>query len=213
MSKRLDAIVQQWSHSAKWDGGTAAKRYRVNLRKAGTAAAETARLFEGFEFENRKLLAGDIELLKKAAVLLNGLGADFEAAQKMCDRIQSDATKKRDAERAEQVKATILELFGPAPDPQTVLSMGADLDQFDQTGVDEFAKRKGCERGLISTVGASSSGIRFEVSRGNVAQVAKKIAEMKLDCQVRGSRSQGTDRSYWHAGWEDFIEWRKSLRA
>ena len=148
--KRLPAIMAHWSQVAQYYGGASAKRYRSNLKRAATAARDTANLFDGFDLDARRVLQGDIELLRKAAELLSQLSDEFAAAQKQGDRIQEEARKSREAEDSRRIHAKIVELFGAEPDPEEVYGMAIDLADFCSTGVSDFALLKGCDRGLLS---------------------------------------------------------------
>lgn len=217
MKTRLEAIVAHWASVARFWGGTDAKRYRGNLKRASTAASDTAKLFSSFEGEGRRLVAEDVETLRKAATLLAQLADDFEVAQRKADRIKADAEAKAKAEHAEQVRQVLVELFGVVPKDETVpadadhpvLSMARDLALFDRAGADEVAKGKGCERGLLQ--GSSNIGnLKWHADRGHVGECAKIIAENRIDGAYPGrGHVDRYDVRWYHACWKDFMEWRK----
>lgn len=220
MKTRLEAIVAHWASVAQYYGGAAAKRFRTNLKRASTAACETADLFARFEGDDRQLVAEDIETLRKASRLLHQLAEDFEVAQRKADRIRADKEAEAEAKQRAAVKAAMIELFGTDKPSQTqpadpsvehfVLSMARDLAYFDNAGVVEYAKSKGCDRGLFSnTYGISQ--LPWMVNRGQIDECARLIAENQVSAPARGhagTRDSHGERWY-HAGWEDFLAWRK----
>lgn len=213
MKTRLEAISAHWATMAQYYGGANAKRYRTNLKRASTAARETADLFARFEGEGRHLVADDIETLRKAANLLHALSEEFEVAQKKADRVKANKIAEAEAKRKAEVSAVLVELFGSATPwktvPEEVLSMGLDLALFDRAGVDEMAKEKGCSKGLLS--GSFNIGtIKWDADRGKAEPVAMLLAENRLDTRYPGKKHYNTHHELWyHAGWDDFIAWRK----
>lgn len=157
MSKRLDAIVKQWATSAKYYGGKDAKKYRGNLKRAATAARDTATLFDGYPYAERAELMDDIELLRKAAKLLDELADDFEVAQRKADKIQKDAIQAREKKDEAERQAAILELFGATPDPDTVYALALDLVYFDTRGSDESRRQRGVSGGCWRAISTSAA--------------------------------------------------------
>lgn len=210
MTKRIDAIVKSWQTGAKYRGGEDAKRFRGNLKRASTAASECARLFDGFEGQDRIDRADDIETLRKAAKLLEALADDFEVAQRKTDKIKKDAEREAQDNRAKEVAGAIKELFGDSPDPDAVFAMASDLVYFDGAGSYEFGRTKGCQRGLLS--GSWNIGeLRYAVSRKDLKTALKLIAENRLESRWPGRAGGDIHKeTYWHAGWDDFLLWRKN---
>lgn len=210
MTKRIDAITKHWAAGAKWRGGEDAKKFRGNLKRAATAAQNCADLFHAFDGEDRLDRAEDIKILLQAATLMAQLADDFEVAQRKADRVKKDEEKKRAAEREAALKAAALTLFGTNPDPEAVLALGADLLYFDGPGADEFARSKGYDRGLFAgTYGISD--LRFAVQRKDAKACARLIADNYTTIPAKGyphTVARDNER-WWHAGWPDFIEWRK----
>lgn len=221
MKTRLEAITAHWEGLAKYYGGTNAKRFRTNLKRAATAASETANLFAGFEGEGRRLVDNDIETLRKAASLLSQLADDFEVAQRKADRAKATSDAQIKAKHQAQIAQVIKELFGdmpinkaiPMPSDNPVIAMAKDLAYFDRAGVDELAKSKGCDRGLLSN-SYDTSHLNWCAERGQVQEAARIIAENRLSScypgrayvdELRGTR-------WYHAGWDDFIAWRENHR-
>lgn len=209
MSKRLDAIVRQWAGSAKFYGGKDAKKYRGNLKRAATAARDTATLFDGYPYPERTELAEDIELLRKAAKLLDELADDFEVAQRKADKIQKDAILAREKKDEAERQAAIMELFGATPDPETVYAMALDLAYFDGRGSDEFARTKGCERGLLAG-NFDISGLSYAARNKDLKGTLKRLADNRIASQWPGRlHVTSSGERWWHAGWDDFLAWRK----
>ncbi len=212
-NKRLEAIVQHWSHLAQYYGGDSAKRYRGNLKRAATAARETASLFERFEGQSRQVVAKDIETLRTAAALLSQLSDDFEVAQRKADAVKKAAIKKREEEETSRIQEKTKELFGEQPDPEQVFSMARDLVEFSRTGVDQFAMTKGCDRGVLS--GEHDTGsLDWDARHKNLARCLRSLATNAIETryparQVRDSR----DTLWYHANWQDFLEWRKDRQT
>ncbi len=216
MKTRLDAITAHWANLAQYYGGANAKRYRTNLKRAATAAHNTADLFARFEGEGRKIVIDDIETLRKAALLLTKLADEFEVAQRKADRIKADAVAHAKAQHEAEIHKALIELFGTIPNDtdncvqgeHPVLIMGKDLAYFDRAGVDEFAKSKGCDRGLLSC-SSNIGNLHWHAERGHVKDVARIIAENRISSRYPGrAHADGNNQRYYHAGWDDFIAWR-----
>lgn len=216
MKTRLDAITAHWSNLAQYYGGANAKRYRTNLKRAATAARDTAELFARFEGEGRRIVMDDIETLRKAALLLTTLADEFEVAQRKADRIKAEAEDQAKAKHEAEIDNALIELFGSVPKDNAnclqgehpVLVMGKDLAYFDRAGVDEFAKSKGCERGLLSN-SCDIGNLHWHAERGHVKEVARIIAENRISSRWPGrAYTDAHNTRYYHAGWDDFIAWR-----
>ncbi|RIX44660.1 MAG: hypothetical protein D3M94_14325 [Rhodocyclales bacterium GT-UBC] len=221
MKTRLEAIIAHWASLAQFYGGTNAKRYRTNLKRASTAARETAQLFSRFEGESRQLVDEDIETLHKASRLLGQLAEDFEVAQRRADHIKADKEAEAESKRQLKIRAVMMDLFGTdkpsmiqATDQSVehiVFSMARDLAYFDRAGVDEYAKLKGCDRGLISDV-YNARLLSFNADRGLIDECAQQIAESRLLSDTRGYAAANRDncgQRWYFAGWDDFLDWRK----
>lgn len=207
---RLQAIIAHWSHVAQYYGGAAAKRYRTNLKRAATAASNTANLFDGFDNESRRALQGDIEILRKAAVLLSQLSDEFAAAQTQGDRIQEEARRKREVEEAQKIDTKVSELFGPSPDPEQVYGMAIDLSEFCSTGVNQFAQLKGCDRGLLSGEFRANE-LKYEAQQKRLASCMEIIATNAIESRYPGRQHNDLrDIRWYHASWNDFLEWRQN---
>jgi len=208
MSKRIEAITKHWTTTAQYHGGANAKTFRTNLRRAATAAETCAKLFAAFEGQDRADRFEDIDALRKAARLMESLADDFEVAQRKADRIQKDAEKKRAAQAEANRQAAIKELFGTDPVKEEVYRLAEDLVYFDRAGADEYARSKGCKRGLL---GGSFrvSELTWFIQKDQFAQVLSIVADNRIETRWPGrAHEDGYGDRWFHCGWDDFLTWR-----
>lgn len=221
-NSRLDAIVRHWANLAQYYGGANAKRYRGNLKRASTAARETADLFSRMDnFEDRQLLAKDIATLRDAAQLLAALADDFEVAQRKADKIKTDRERQRAAEYEARIKTVEQELFGhlkaaiaaktltASEAADQILAMARDLVEFDKIGAEQYGHGKGCSRGLVGNAHRIYD-LEYAVKQGDTTKAARILAENRDAMYAKGRASTDRhDTRWYHAGWEDFIAWRQ----
>lgn len=99
--------------------------------------------------------------------------------------------------------------IGAAPDPETVFALALDLVYFDTRGSDEFAKTKGCERGLLAG-SYDISGLSYAARKKDLKGTLKRLADNRIASQWPGRlHVTGSGERWWHAGWDDFLAWRK----
>lgn len=148
-------------------------------------------------------------MLRNAAKLLDDLADDFEVAQRKADKAQKDEQVAREKKAEAERQAAIVELFGVNPDPEIVYSLAVDLVYFDGRGADEFAKTKGCARGLLSG-SYDISGLSYAYRNKDLKTTLRLLADNRQGSRWPGNRHQTRENEpWWHAGWNDFLEWRK----
>lgn len=190
-----------------------AKRFRTNTTRAATAAAEAVSLLERTEYDLRQHLAGDIELLKIAAGMLNSYASSFEAAQKEAEHTKARREREMMQKRKQRNAEVAQNLFGNPIDADSVQSMAADLLEFFASGnawVLEKRRKWGVVSVLVSFGNSNVSDyeIKNAARTGDIKKLALAIAEIIDATAKQGSEFRYHDDLCWSAGLDDFEAWR-----
>lgn len=183
----------------------AAKRFRVNAKKAATTTLEIKRLLDALSFEKRQAMAADIDLLEQAARVLNLYSDTFAIAQRDAARAKKNRENKQQQAQETRITATVQELFGSPPELQVVTAMATDLISF-TTEIKPWAHQYRDANHALMDI--DEHEIKQALHNGNVTLLAKAVAKARLQVPLRGVRHDSTDGRWWHGGWEDFMAWR-----
>lgn len=183
----------------------AAKRFRVNAKKAATTTLEIKSLLDALSYEKRQAMAADIDLLEQAVQLLNIYTDTFAIAQRDAASAKKNRENKQQQAQEARISATVQELFGSSPDPQVVAAMANDLITF-TTEIKPWARQyRDADQALMDI---DEHEIKQALRNSNVTILAKAVAKARLQAPLRGVRHDSADGRWWHGGWEDFMAWR-----
>jgi hypothetical protein len=200
---RQRIMTEQFAH---YHGGEdAAKRMGGNTKRAATAVLEIKKLLDSLPYEKRLGMAADMERLEQTVSVLNSYTDAFGVAQREAAFAREVRDHKHQREQAARVAATVLQLFGEAPDPRVITSMATDLVAF-VTEIKSWARQQhGVDKALMDI---DEFEIKQALHNRNVTILGKAVAKARLQLPLRGERHETKEGLWWHGGWEDFIAWR-----
>jgi hypothetical protein len=201
-------LLQAYFAELHSGGEDAAKRLRVNGRKAATTARELHALLARLPFAAQQALAADQDFLAQAITRFEHISAALEGAQRGAARAAIDRQNKLQEDHEARLKTAALELFGEPPDPATVTALITDLLAFVKSLKVWARAHHGVDNALMDL---DDFSLKQAQVKGNVTLMARAVAEARLSVPARGRRLESQDTqgaSWWHAGWDDFMDWR-----
>jgi hypothetical protein len=185
-----------------YQGEENAKRFRTNAAKAATAAREILSLAQ----RGGTVPKVEEDFLRQAAAFFEHLNGIFHNAQAGAKRAAAKAEAERAAKHEAELRELVTKTFGPAPDPEKVLEIGRSLLAFDKAANDWLMRRFGVDKGYVSVY--REYELKDAVRRGDVAKVARVVAENRLEIGERGRRWVDGELTGYAAGWAEFEQYR-----
>jgi hypothetical protein len=201
-------LLQAYFSELHSGGEDAAKRLRVNGRKAATTARDLQALLARLPFAAQQALAADQDFLAQAITRFEHISAALEGAQRGAARAATDRQNKLQKDHEARVKTVGVDLFGEPPDPAAVTALVTDLLAFVKKLKAWARAHHGLENALIDL---DEFSLKQAQTKGNVTLMARAAAEARLSVPARGRRLESQDSQgapWWHAGWDDFLAWR-----
>lgn len=185
-----------------YGGEAEAKRLRINCARAASTAQDVLSLV------NAALLPpAERAFLEQVSRFFNAMNEGFELAQRGAKRAKAKADAEYKAKHQALVAETIRKMFGDALSLETVRATALAALEFSskETRLAE-AKRLGVDRAYFFI--NREYDLRAALKRENVQEIARELAELRLDLGERGRRWIDSHEEACHtAGWEDFSSW------
>lgn len=188
-----------------YKGEENAKRFRTNAAKAATAAREILTLAQ----RGGTVPQAEEEFLRQAAQFFEHLNGIFHNAQAGAKRAAAKAEADRKAKHEAKIKELVAQTFGTEPVAADVLAMGGALLQFDKDAGEWLGKRFKVEKAYVTLY--REYELRSAVRSKDVANVAREVAENRLEIGEWGRRWQNGDETGYAAGWADFQAYRTNV--
>lgn len=185
-----------------YQGEENAKRFRTNAAKAATAAREILSLAQ----RGGTVPQVEEDFLRQAAQFFEHLNGIFHNAQAGAKRAAAKAEAERKAKHEAKIKELVTLTFGASPVAADVLAMGEALLRFDKEAGEWLGKRFKVAKAYVAVY--RDYELKSAVRNGDVAKIAREIAENRLEIGERGRRWQNGDESGYAAGWADFEIYR-----
>lgn len=199
---RYKAVAQmRW---IEWGSHDEIKRLRTNLRKAATAITEL----------NEQLPAGttkpDAEFLNEVLTALGHYDKALERGIRDAVKVKKTKEAKRDEQERQLIEAAMLEIFGTDASLEAALGWIDALISLDSDdGRAWMNQRNATSNSLVGFIG-SVYDLKRVRDRGDASLIRTAVAKERISLRLRGSRSESRYGVYWHAGWQDVIEWKKA---
>lgn len=185
-----------------YGGEAEAKRLRINCARAASTAQDVLSLV------NAALIPpAERAFLEQVCRFFDAMNEGFEVAQRGAKRAKAKADAEYKAKHKALVEETVRKTFGDTLNPETVRATALAALEFSskETRLAE-AKRLGVDRAYFFI--NREYDLRAALKRENVQEIARELAELRLDIAERGRRWIDSHEEACHtAGWEDFSSW------
>jgi hypothetical protein len=183
-----------------------AKRMRVNAARASTTAKEILQLLD------HQAPAAEKEFLVQVAKFFDDLNEIFEVNQRKSKVAKQTAENEFRKKREAQLQAAIKNTFGEPVDADQVRSIANALLVFASKSVGEQeAKRLGVDRFHFFV--ARDYELKSAIKKDDIDQMAREIAEVRIDGYDVGQHWKDKETSCYSAGWADFERFAKIKRV
>lgn len=179
-----------------------AKRFRTNAAKAASAAREILSLAQ----RGGTVPRVEEDFLRQAAQFFEHLNGIFHNAQAGAKRTAAKAEAERKARHEAKIKELVVLMFGESPAAVEVLAMGEALLRFDKEANDWLIKRYKVEKAYVSIY--REYQLKNALRTGDPANVAREVAENRLEIGERGKYWVDGEELRYVAGWADFEQYR-----
>ena len=188
-------------------GEESAKRFRTNAARAATSARDIISLLQG---AGGVIPETEREFLQVVAIFFDSLNGVFASAQERAKAKKAKDDREYKAKREGDIKAKILDTFGPGPDPASILLMAEDLIQFEKAAHDYLTAKYHVDKAYVFI--QLDFELRETIRKQDALKAARHLAEVRIEIGERGRRWNDRDESRYSAGWQDFIEYRANVK-
>ena len=185
-----------------FQGEENAKRFRTNAAKAASVAREILSLAQ----RGGTVPRVEEDFLCQAAQFFEHLNGIFHNAQAGAKRAAAKAEAERKAKHEAKIKELVVLMFGESPVAAEVLAMGEALLRFDKEANDWLIKRYKVEKAYVSIY--REYQLKNALRTGDPANVAREVAENRLEIGERGKYWVDGEELRYVAGWADFEQYR-----
>ena len=186
-----------------YGGEERAKRLRVNAAKAATMAREILGML------NHKPNVPETEksFLQDAAQFFETMNGLFQAAQGEAKHAKAKADADRKTKREARIAEAIRLTFGETLDLAEVRATAEALQAYASREAGEAeAKRQGVDRAYFFI--NREYELRAALKSNDARQIAREVADIRLEVGARGRAWNDRDETCYSAGWADFIKFR-----
>jgi len=180
-----------------------AKRFRTNAARAATSARDIISLVQDGGAVVPEI---EREFLQTAAFFFDRLNGVFASAQVNAKAKKAKAEREYKAKQEADIKAKILDTFGPTPDPESVLAMAEDLLVFDKAAHDYLTAKHHVDKAHVFV--QRHYELRNAIRNQDPLKAARHLAEVRIEIDEHGRHWKQSDENSYAAGWQDFIEYR-----
>lgn len=188
-----------------FQGEENAKRFRMNAAKAASAAREILSLAQ----RGGTVPRVEENFLRQAAQFFEHLNGIFHNAQAGAKRAAAKVEAERKAKHEAKIKELVVLMFGESPAAAEVLAMGEALLKFDKEANEWLTKRYKVAKAYVSIY--RDYQLKSALRIGDTANVAREVAENRLEIGEFGRRWLDGEESGYVAGWADFEQYRKNV--
>lgn len=189
-----------------YGGEAQAKRLRINAARVSSTARDLLKMVGS----DARVPNAERDFLREVATFFDGLNDVFKAQQTTSKLAKSKAEAEWHAKNEAEIAATITELFGPSPDPNTVLHHGKALMAFanDADRAKAQARILGVDRWYFFITRMIE--FRTAITKADTTTLAREIALVKMDGYTRGRYWNDRETRCYAAGWDDFTSYLAS---
>ncbi|TAA73708.1 MAG: hypothetical protein CDV28_1684 [Candidatus Electronema aureum] len=188
-----------------YGGEERAKRLRVNAARAASTAREILGMFGAGE----AIPEAEKAFLQQAAQFFEGLNGLFETSQHSARQAKTRADAERQAKHNAKLAEVVRLTFGETLDQEQVRATAEALQAFasSETGAAE-ARRRRVDRSYFFI--NREYELKAALKAGDPQQIAREVAEIRLDAGERGRFWNDREERCYSAGWADFLEFRSN---
>lgn len=186
-----------------YGGEERAKRLRVNAAKVASTAREILRMLD------RKANVPDTEqaFLRDVAEFFEEMNGLFHGAQGKAKFTHAKALAESNAKREAQISEAIRLTFGETLNLTEIRATAEALRVYaSNKELDAEAKRKGVDR--VDFFINRPTELKAALTSNDASQIAREVAEIRLEAGERGYAWNNRDKPCYRAGWEDFAIFR-----